>query len=214
MSATAINTPALAMTKTAESADATQPATTTDVTVPAQATTDVVAPAQITAAQPVEIIVIPTLPIETTAVIKEVPRQTPPKPAHMADLLHSRTNITRAKNNRTELSFDTSLSALAKERSEEMIRDNYFSHTSPDGCNLQCRLSNSGYETLSWGENLAESTSYQMLSNAELADMFMQSWLKSSNHRDNVLSKKFTRQGIGVAHKDGRIVVTVIFAAP
>lgn len=223
LSASAINPTAQELTKPTETSDDIQPATTTEVIAPTQATNEVTASNEvtgevtalhkITATQRVETTATPKPPTETAPAIKEVPRQTPPTPTHLDDLLHSLTNATRAKNNRSELSFDTSLSSLAKERSEEMIRDNYFSHTSLDGCNLQCRLSNSGYETLSWGENLAESTSYQMLSNAELADMFMQSWLKSSSHRDNLLSQKFTRQGIAVAQKGGRIVVTVIFSA-
>ena len=144
--------------------------------------------------------------------VKNVPADGP-SPTKLVELIHSLTNMSRAQNNLANLAFDARLSELAKERSEEMIRLRYFSHTSPGGCDLKCRFTSSSYSALSWGENLAESTSYQMMSQDEIAQMFMQMWLKSASHRDNLLSDKFIQQGIGIAEKDGRIVVTVVFAA-
>lgn len=144
--------------------------------------------------------------------VKNVPA-VGPSPTKLVELIHSLTNMSRTQNNLTNLAFDARLSELAKERSEDMIHLRYFSHTSPGGCDLKCRFASSSYSALSWGENLAESTSYQMMSQDELAQMFMQMWLKSASHRDNLLSDKFIHQGIGIAEKDGRIVVTVVFAA-
>lgn len=144
--------------------------------------------------------------------VKSVPTNDS-SPSSLVELLHSLTNQSREQNDLTALVFDTRLSELAKRRSEEMIRLRYFSHTSPSGCDLKCRLEDSDYMTLTWGENLAESTSYQMMSQDELAKMFTQKWLQSAGHRDNLLSAKFTHQGIGVAKTANRIVVTVIFAA-
>jgi len=203
MTATVINTPALASEKPPEPELVTEP-TTTEVSTPTEITTatqeDVTAPTK--------------PPTKTTEVTKVVPPPTPSQPADLVTILHSLSNTSRGQRNLADLTFDTKLSALAKERSQEMIDQHYFSHTSPDGCDLRCRFTNANYETFSWGENLAESTSYQMLSNRELAEMFMESWLKSSGHRDNLLSAKFTHEGIGVAVKSGRVVVTVIFATP
>lgn len=136
-----------------------------------------------------------------------------PASLSLVELLQSQTNTSRIQNNLTALAMDSQLNQLAKSRSEEMIELRYFSHTSPNGCDLKCRFTNSNYTALSWGENLAESTSYEMMSRDELAKMFMQKWLKSDGHRDNILSEKFTHQGIGVAQTADRIVVTVVFAA-
>lgn len=144
--------------------------------------------------------------------VKSVPTNDS-SPSSLVELLHSLTNQSREQNDLTALEFDTRLSELAKRRSEEMVRLLYFSHTSPSGCDLKCRLADSNYMTLTWGENLAESTSYQMMSQDELAKMFTQKWLQSAGHRDNLLSAKFTHQGIGVVKTENRIVVTVIFAA-
>lgn len=147
------------------------------------------------------------------AEVKSLPTINDSSPSSLVELLHSLTNQSREQNDLSTLAFDTRLSELAKRRSEEMIRLRYFSHTSPSGCDLKCRLADSNYMTLTWGENLAESTSYQMMSQDELAKMFTQKWLRSAGHRDNLLSAKFTHQGIGVAKTENRIVVTVIFAA-
>jgi uncharacterized protein YkwD len=126
--------------------------------------------------------------------------------------LHSRANIFRSQNNLKGFTYDTALATLAKERSEDMAKQDYFSHTSPDGCNLACRFKKSNYVTLSWGENLAEYSDYESLSESELAALFTDKWIESSEHRKNLLSKDFTNEGIGVAVHGKRIIVTVIFA--
>jgi uncharacterized protein YkwD len=136
-----------------------------------------------------------------------------PASAGLVELLESLTNASRMQNSLTALAMDSRLNQLAKARSAEMIELRYFSHTSLNGCDLKCRFTDSNYTALSWGENLAESTTYDMMSREELAKMFMQKWLKSDGHRDNIMSDQFTHQGIGVAQTDNRIVVTVIFAA-
>lgn len=203
VSATVINTVALADNKAHEPAPVTG-STTTATSTPTVITTDKLK----------EIIATPKQPIATTATKPQAPTLSLPTPTDLVNLIHSLTNAAREQGNLSDLTFDTRLSALAKERSQDMINQNYFSHTSLSGCDLHCRFTNSNYKTLTWGENLAESTSYNMLNTQELANMFMESWLRSSGHRDNLLSKKFTYEGIGAAIKGNRVVVTVIFATP
>lgn len=127
--------------------------------------------------------------------------------------IHSLTNLSRSQNNLPNLTLDQALSNIAKSRSEEMIDKNYFSHTSPSGCDIGCLIKNSGYRTLSWGENLALSESYRSYTLPELSQTFVSNWLKSDTHRDNLLSKKFTHHGIGIATSGDKIIITVVFAA-
>ncbi len=202
MTATAVNTTTLADNKAPE------PALVTESINGASA------PVVITNTPPKDVAAISPLPSKATEMLPRTKPATPPAPLNLTSLLHSQTNTVREQNNLSGLTFDSRLGDLAKERSQDMINQNYFSHTSLSGCDLHCRFTNSNYKNLTWGENLAESTSYNMLSTQELANMFMQSWLKSSGHKDNLLSKKFTYEGIGVAIKGDRVVVTVIFAAP
>jgi uncharacterized protein YkwD len=109
---------------------------------------------------------------------------------------------------------DEALSKIATTRSEDMATNDYFSHTSPDGCDLLCRFKVAHYPSLAMGENLAEFSDYTTQSESKLAEEFVNDWLKSSTHRQNLLSNTFTHEGIGVAVKDTHIVVTVIFANP
>jgi uncharacterized protein YkwD len=132
----------------------------------------------------------------------------------LVENLHSRTNIARSQNNLIPLTYDSKLATLAEKRSEDMARNDYFSHTSPDGCDLSCRFSHTDYVTFVFGENLAEFSDYTSLSEPALAEMFVSKWLNSSGHRKNMLSTDFTHEGIGVAINNKRIVATVIFAKP
>ena len=126
--------------------------------------------------------------------------------------IHSRTNISRSQNHLPSLTYDKTLAQLAELRSEDMVKHDYFSHTTPEKCDLGCRFKASSYISLSWGENLAEFSDYSAQSETELAKIFMDKWIASSEHRDNLFSKDYNREGVGVAIKDKRIVVTVIFA--
>ncbi|MBP6923976.1 MAG: CAP domain-containing protein [Candidatus Pacebacteria bacterium] len=128
--------------------------------------------------------------------------------------IHSLTNLSRSQNNLPTFTLDTSLSAIAKKRSDEMIQKNYFSHTSPSGCDISCQIEGAKYQTKVWGENLALTNDYHLYTTTELAQTFIENWLKSYTHRDNILSKKFTHHGIGIASEGERIIITVVFAAP
>lgn len=123
--------------------------------------------------------------------------------------IHSRTNTARANNNLGSLSTDGTLTSIAQKRSEDMIAKNYFSHTSPGGCDLVCRFEGLSYSA--YGENLAEYYEFSSLTESELAATFINMWLKSTGHRRNLLSSGLTREGVGVAMKGNRVVVTVVF---
>lgn len=127
--------------------------------------------------------------------------------------IHSLTNLSRSQNKLPNLILDSTLSNIAKDRSQEMIDRNYFSHTSPSGCDISCHIKNSGYRTMAWGENLALSNDYHLYTLSELSQTFISDWLKSDTHRDNLLSRKFTHHGIGIATSGDKIIITVVFAA-
>lgn len=130
----------------------------------------------------------------------------------VASELHSRTNAARTNKGLTKLTYDVILASLAQARSADMAKNNYFSHTSPNGCDLTCHFSSLNYVATSFGENLAEYTEYHEFTESGLAAEFITMWLNSSGHRANMLSSDFTREGIGIAAKGDRVVVTVVFA--
>lgn len=130
----------------------------------------------------------------------------------VASQIHSRTNAARANKGLAKLTYDGTLASLAQTRSEDMIKNNYFSHTSPNGCDLTCHFSSLNYVATAFGENLAEYTEYHEFTESELAAEFISMWLNSPSHRANLMSSNFTREGIAVATKGDRVVVTVVFA--
>ena len=128
--------------------------------------------------------------------------------------IHTLSNAAREKRGRAALVFDKRLAELARTRSSDMLERDYFSHTSPEGCGISCNFAASDYDTLMWAENIARYEPYDEASMKVIAEIVVEKWLKSSRHRDNLLSGSYTHHGVGVAVQDERIVVTVLFATP
>jgi uncharacterized protein YkwD len=156
----------------------------------------------------------PTPTKTTSQSVEKNPPVTIDEIALLTTLIHTLTNQSRTSNNLSPYILDSALSDFAKKRSEEMIQKDYFSHTSPTGCDVSCNRVKSGYPTLIWGENLALSETYHLFTTPELAKRFISDWLQSNTHRENLLSSRYTRQGIGVASLHSTIIVTVVFADP
>lgn len=86
---------------------------------------------------------------------------------------------------------------IAKAHSRDMAASGGLYHSK----NLPERLP---WKNVWWGENVGRGSSVTSLHN-----LFME----SDGHRANVLSRKFSRVGIGVVHRDGRTYVTVVFVS-
>jgi len=128
--------------------------------------------------------------------------------------IESESNLLRSAIDLPDLVLDARLSQLAKERSDDMASRHYLSHVSPEGCDLECRFTNSDFPSRTWGENLSTFEPYDSLDPEQLAKRIAKDWLASKGHRANLLSSTFTHQGIGVAFDGDQIIVTVLFARP
>ncbi|MCD6149466.1 hypothetical protein J7J13_01625 [bacterium] len=101
------------------------------------------------------------------------------------------------------------LSRAAQEKSEDMISNNYFAHTSPNGLTPWHWIEKNEYDYIYAGENLAI--------NFSSAENQHKAWMESLEHRKNIINSNYKE--IGVAVKKGNIngkeaVVTVqIFGA-
>ena len=100
-------------------------------------------------------------------------------------------NSERSKQGLSPLTLDWELSRVAKFKSEDMRDNNYFSHTSPTYGSPFNMMKSFGITYKSAGENIAAGQQ----SSAEV----MQSWMNSSGHRANILSKNYTQLGVGKA---------------
>lgn len=99
-------------------------------------------------------------------------------------------NDYRASLGLPRLRFGSKLITAARRHSQDMIANNYFSHTSSNGDNLADRLKNSGVTGwMSAGENLA---------GAPTPEIAFDLWVKSPAHNANILRRNYNRVGIGI----------------
>lgn len=99
------------------------------------------------------------------------------------------TNAERAKQGLAALQADTKLMAAAREKSVDMQKNNYFSHTSPTFGSPFDRLKALGISYKSAGENIAQG----QRTPAEV----VQAWMDSPGHRANILNTSYTHLGVG-----------------
>ena len=90
-----------------------------------------------------------------------------------------------------------------------MALRHYLSHQSPEGIGPAERMKGEGLSFAAAAENIYAET-YQDFDH--LAERAVQGWLKSAEHRQAMLSDKFTETGVGVARSDdGKTYVTQDF---
>jgi hypothetical protein len=99
-------------------------------------------------------------------------------------------NKERRANGLNALEIDPKLQMMARRYSQEMIDNNFFSHTSPVSGELLDRVTAAGVDDgwLLAGENLA---------GAPTVESAFQGLMNSPTHKDNILEPKYTRIGIG-----------------
>jgi uncharacterized protein YkwD len=117
-------------------------------------------------------------------------------------------NEERRKKGLGELTWDASLSRLARDYSQKMARENFFSHYDGNGEAVDDRAK--AMRIKNWskiGENLFFCEGYDN-PNATA----VRGWMKSPTHRDNILDPDYNVSGIGVAQTaSGKIYVTQVF---
>ncbi len=101
------------------------------------------------------------------------------------------TNNQRELNGRVPLHLNEKLNLAAKAKLDDMFRQQYFEHVSPDGKNPADVISAAGYEFLVVGENLA-------LGNYKNDTILVEAWMDSPGHRANILDAKFNEIGVAV----------------
>lgn len=112
-------------------------------------------------------------------------------------------NQARSSEGRSPLPVDPALSALARQKSQDMVDNRYFAHESPTYGKAAEMLTGAGYQYTSVGENIARAGSVEQ-ANALL--------LSSTGHRRNIMGSQWTRMGVGVANDaNGYPYVTELF---
>jgi uncharacterized protein YkwD len=119
------------------------------------------------------------------------------------------TNHSRAAAGRKALKVSATLTSIARWRSKDMSKRDYFSHSIPGYGNVFKKISSSGFCYHLAGENIGWISGSDGSATTSIHQMFMD----SSGHRSNILGKAWDVIGIG-AYKgaDGKHMYTVLFA--
>jgi uncharacterized protein YkwD len=113
------------------------------------------------------------------------------------------------------LAIDPELSKIARARARDMAAKNYLAHAAPNGdtsASLLMRQDERWQGLL--GENLA-AQHYTKLGGVtvnEFAQRFMDEWLKSPPHRDNMTFANYDHAGVGAAVNGDTVYVAVLFS--
>lgn len=103
------------------------------------------------------------------------------------------TNNSRSINNLKSLSENEALKKAAYNKAQDMFKNQYFEHTSPQGKTPWEFINNSGYDYAYAGENLA--IDFDNIESTHTA------WMGSPAHKANILNPNYSE--IGVASVSG-----------
>ncbi len=124
------------------------------------------------------------------------------------------TNNERKNNGVNPLVYDSSLAAIARAHSQDMLNNNYFSHINLNGDDPSERASKAGYNIhksyqVGVAENIGMTEGY--VSSSNIAQEFIEMWMNSPGHRSNILNSQYNRLGVGVASRGSKIIATQVF---
>lgn len=99
------------------------------------------------------------------------------------------TNAEREKQGLAPLELNEKLSKVAKEKSNDMKKNNYFSHNSPTYGSPFDMMKQFGVEYRTAGENIAMGQ--------KSPEEVVNAWMNSEGHRANIMNGNFTQIGVG-----------------
>lgn len=117
------------------------------------------------------------------------------------------TNTQRSADHETALMQNAQLNSAAQAKAEDMAKQNYWSHVSPEGEQPWQFIENAGYNYATAGENLA----YGFGSSSAV----LNAWMHSAEHRANILNAKYQDVGFGIvnaANFQGHGAETIVVA--
>lgn len=101
------------------------------------------------------------------------------------------TNVMRTDLGVNELIVRPMLEKSAQAKADDMVVNEYFSHTSPEGLTVREFLRQAGYRYSTAGENLAMGFS--------TAEQVIEAWKNSPTHYANLIDKDFIDLGVGLS---------------
>jgi uncharacterized protein YkwD len=149
------------------------------------------------------------------------PLPPPPDPHTQMGALESRINALveeqRLKINPSAkpLALDSELVGVARKKSEDMAAKNYLAHAAPDGSTTASIVmdQDANFQGL-LGENIAAEhyTPQIGVDPEKFAQEFVDGWLASEAHKQNLAYPSYNRTGVGAAVNGDTVYVTQLFA--
>ena len=113
------------------------------------------------------------------------------------------------------LALDSELVGIARERSADMAENNYMAHASPEGVTSASLIMDQDQDFQGLlGENLAAQT-FSPSRGVDVdvfAHRFVDTWLASPAHKDNLLYIAYDRTGVGASVSEDTVYVTLLLA--
>jgi len=149
--------------------------------------------------------VIPSQPVDNSQQVTQPVSQ--PKvqitPTSIASALHILVNLQRANNGLPNLQWDDSLAQIALSHSNDMQKNNYFTHNDLQGQDPSYRLNcNNPRENIAWTDGYSLD---------KVSGIIIDDWMGSQLHRENILNSISTNEGIGVSITGSHVIVTEDF---
>lgn len=113
------------------------------------------------------------------------------------------------------LAIDPALAQVARARAADMAAKNYLAHTAPDGATSASLLMK---QDAKWqgllGENLAAQhyTKQGGVAVDDFAKRFLDEWMKSQPHRENMAFANYDHAGVGAAANGDTVYVAILFS--
>jgi len=147
-----------------------------------------------TSANSIDVQGLPILPTKYPITVQASPEQ------KILELM----NAKRTEAGLEPLTLDNTLVQVARYKSNNMIQNDFFNHTNPDGTKWTNWLQTIGYKYTTTGENIAYNTS-------DPVELFTQ-WWNSPGHRANMMNASYSKVGIGVVYGNGKYMGTQTFS--
>lgn len=127
----------------------------------------------------------------------------------MEAIVYERINLIRQQEGLNPLQPNENLAQVARDYSQRMAQEDFFSHTAPDGSTLPQRLQSAGIRYWTAGENLFYGSNVP-----EPAPLAVRGWMESPGHRANILQRSYTTTGVGVWQDGNTYYFTQLFTRP
>ena len=119
--------------------------------------------------------------------------------------LFARVNQVRAQNQLIPLKASPELAKVALAHAQDMANRGYLSHVTPEGLNPPQRAQAAGVTGFRlFAENIGASSI-----SGDRVDAIVTEWMRSHDHRENVLNPAFNTAGVGVVQGPGNQTIVV-----